>query len=105
MGSRLVLNMSDADIQALHKNSAATAVLAALAHYGAIVGDTAGGYKGGIFWLMATTALDYDVYGDADPIAAFGTKEGWGPSLDFASGVDWTKLEVANDCVSAQTCL
>jgi hypothetical protein len=104
MGARLVLAMADADIDALHKSSAATAVLKALAHYGAIVGDTAGGYKGGIFWPMATTALDYAVYGDPDPIAAFGAQEGWGSSLDFASGVDWTKLEVMNDCVSAQTC-
>jgi hypothetical protein len=105
MGARVVLNMSDADIQALHKSSAATAVLEALAHYGAVVGDTAGGYKGGIFWLMATTALDYDVYGDVDPIAAVGVQQGWGSSLDFATGVDWTKLEVMSDCVSAQTCL
>ena len=105
MGARIVLGMTDAEITALGKNSAATAVLMALAHYGAIVGDTAQGYKGGIFWPMATTTLDYEVYGDPDPVTALGQKEGWGANLDFATGVDWTKLEVVDDCVSAQTCL
>jgi hypothetical protein len=105
MGARLVLDMTDADIQALGMSSAATAVLMALAHYGAIVGDTANGYMGGIFWPMAATSIDYNVYGDPDPIVAFGAQEGWGMYLDYASGVDWTRLEVVNDCVSAQTCL
>jgi hypothetical protein len=95
MGARLRLNMSRAQIAALHLPRWKTAILLALARYGGYVGDTGGD---GIGFMFESSTM-YTSLGRPDPLVAVARAAGI-PSnggryvFDVGSGVDWSRLQV-----------
>jgi len=92
LGARFMLEMSDAQIQALSVPAWKKTILAALAHYGGYVGDTGG--PG--FAIEFESPLTYTALGLPDPLVAFAAANGrptWEGeyTLDIARGVDWSK--------------
>ncbi len=98
LGQVYMLNMTDAEIDALGKSPAATAILRALAHYGFMDSDESA-YDVG---LMATSpTFERTSVGATDPIVAWAQAQGLpsdgngGYTLDYGSEIDWaTKLVV-----------
>ncbi|MHB1846695.1 MAG: hypothetical protein ACYCWW_17885, partial [Deltaproteobacteria bacterium] len=108
VGQRYMLNMTDAEILALGKDPASTAILMAMAHYGIIQGDENGNYAGSI---SVVPGFAYTVLGGTDPMAAYASTYGLaadgrgGFTLDYGSGVDWAnKLVLLDPCGSAGMC-
>jgi hypothetical protein len=92
MGARFMLEMSDAQIQALAVPAWKKTILTALAHYGGYVGDTGGSGFGLEFESSAT----YTALGLPDPLVAFASANNlpkWDGEYVFnlASGVEWAK--------------
>ena len=93
-----MLDMTDAEIDALGKSPAGTAVLEAMAHYGIMQGDdNAWG-----FWLNAVIpSVSRTSVGGTDPILAWAKAQGLpadgngGYTLDYGSGIDWAAHLVA----------
>ena len=92
LGTRLMLEMSDAQIAALPVPSWKKTILTALAHYGGYIGDTGGPGFGLEFESSAT----YTALGLPDPLVAFAAQNNlptWEGAYVFnmASGADWAK--------------
>jgi hypothetical protein len=92
LGTRFMLAMSDAQIQALAVPAWKKTILTALAHYGGYVGDTGG--PG--FAFMFESSTTYTALGLPDPLGAFAALNGlptWNGEYVFnmAGGVEWTK--------------
>ncbi|MEA2448516.1 MAG: hypothetical protein QOG63_448 [Thermoleophilaceae bacterium] len=113
LGARFVLDMSDAEIDALGVPPWKRAILTAMAHYGMFVGDTTGASWGiqvesdatytslGRKPLFETFARDNGFYEDRWPAA--GNRTVW--VGDLAPDVDWQgKLRVVGECVSRGSC-
>jgi hypothetical protein len=107
MGSRFVLDMSEAEIDALAVPAWKKTILRAMATYGMIVGDAIGGAAWG---LQFESGSSYTSFGREDPIAAFGRKAGiseWNGMYVFNvhDGVDWSRgLRLVQPCVSSGSC-
>lgn len=107
MGSRFVLQMSDAEISALAVPSWKKTILTALAHYGMFVGDAFGGESWGLEFESGAT---YTSFGAEDKLAAFARREGvptWRGQyvFDLNSGINWqSKLRVIASCYTERTC-
>lgn len=107
MGSRFVLQMSDAEISALAVPSWKKTILTAMAHYGMFVGDAFGGESWGLEFESGAT---YTSFGAEDKLAAFARREGvptWRGQyvFDLNSGIDWQgKLRVVAPCYTERTC-
>ncbi|HWH10009.1 MAG TPA: hypothetical protein VG165_02695 [Solirubrobacteraceae bacterium] len=106
MGTRLQLNMTDAQISALAVPAWKKTILTAMAHYGLIMGDT-----GSSWGIKEESGRVYTAYGAPDQWAAWAqTQPGvtsWNgiSYFDLAGGVDWqSKLRVIAPCVSQATC-
>jgi hypothetical protein len=105
MGQHFYLNMTDAQIAALSVPQWKQTILTALAHYGAFVGDT-----GGSSWrFKVESGTSYTSFGKADPWVQLGQSLGLPQYkgdyvFDVKSGVDWSKLAVADPCVARGTC-
>jgi hypothetical protein len=92
LGTRFMLAMSDAQIQALSVPSWKKTILTALAHYGGYVGDTGG--PG--FAFMFESSSTYTALGMSDPLASFAASQGvpkWNGDYVFnmAAGVEWAR--------------
>ena len=92
LGARLMLEMSDPQIQALSVPAWKKTILTALAHYGGYVGDTGG--PG--FATEFESPLTYTALGLPDPLVAFAAANNlptWQGeyTFDIASGVEWAK--------------
>jgi hypothetical protein len=107
MGSRFVLQMSEAEIAALAVPSWKKTILTAMAKYGMYVGDAFGGESWGLQFESGAT---YTSFGAEDPLASFARREGvptWHGQyvFDINSGVDWrSKLRVVAPCYTERTC-
>jgi hypothetical protein len=107
MGSRLQLNMTDAQIAALNVAAWRKPLLLAMAHYGMYVIDT-----GGTWGVVQESALSSTSFGAADPWTSFATTHGanwWAPdarwAMNIRDGIDWaSKLRVIDPCVAQRTC-
>jgi hypothetical protein len=92
LGARFMLEMSDAQIQALAVPAWKKTILSALAQYGGYVGDTGG--PG--FAVEFESSLTYTALGLPDPLVAFAAANNlpaWegAYTFDIASGVDWAR--------------
>jgi hypothetical protein len=92
LGTRFMLAMSDAQIQALAVPAWKKTILTALAHYGGYVGDTGG--PG--FTFMFESSTSYTALGLPDPLEEFAKANNlptWEGKYIFnvASGVEWEK--------------
>jgi hypothetical protein len=92
LGTRFMLDMSEAQIQALAVPTWKKAILTALAQYGGYVGDTGG--PG--FAFMFESSTTYTALGLPDPLMEFGRQSAlptWEGRYIFnvASGVEWEK--------------
>ncbi|GAC1351054.1 MAG: hypothetical protein NVS3B20_00270 [Polyangiales bacterium] len=124
-GSRLWLDLTDAQVDALNIDPIARPVLKALHHYGAFIIDTGGcssypcptGQGSGIRFNGPGQTAQYYSYGNSDPTYSYGRNHGWthagstGGSIDrylysAPSGiVDWAShIHVLDPCVTTQTC-
>ena len=116
MGSRLWLEMTEAEIDALRVAPFRATILKALAKYGAYFGDT-----GSSFWFNWQTeaGTQYTDVGAADRWLQFATANGWTwydpdktwvGSWDLnADGIDWmskvwSRLRVIDPCVTEGNC-
>ena len=107
MGSRFVLDMSDAEIDALRVPAWKKAILRAMSSYGMIVGDAIGS---GAWGLQFESGSSYTSFGRPDPFASFARQAGVGTwegmyAFNVQDGVDWeSKLRLVAPCVSSGTC-
>ena len=107
-GSRVFLDMSDAEIDALGAPPWKKAIFRALAHFGAFVGDTGGSPWG----VEIESGSTYTSVGLRDPWDAWGRRQGGAGGPDGTTlvpindaGVDWrSRLRVADPCVTRRTC-
>jgi hypothetical protein len=105
LGQHFYLNMTDAEIAALAVPAWKKAILTAMAHYGMFVGDT-----GGDSWrVKIQSGTSYTSFGRQDPWVRLGraagaTEYGGDYVFDLESGVDWSKLAVADPCNSRGSC-
>jgi hypothetical protein len=107
-GSRVFLDMSSAEIDALNTPQWKKAIFHALASYGAFVGDTGGSPWG----FEIESGSTYTSFGQANPWDAWAKQQPgagqWnGKTLVPVSddGVDWrSRLRVADPCVTQKTC-
>ena len=109
MGQHFFLDMTEAQIDAMNVPEWRKTILRAMADYGMFVGDT-----GGNTWrLKIESGTSVTSFGGEDPWARLGRKfnvPSWQESgktmysFDTAAGVDWSKLKVADPCVSRGTC-
>jgi len=98
VGQVYMLNMTDAEIDALGKSPAATAILKALAHYGFMDSDESA-YAVGL--LATSPTYERTSLGATDPIVAWAKAQGLpsdgngGYTLDYGTDIDWaSKLVV-----------
>jgi hypothetical protein len=96
LGQVYMLDMTDAEIDALGKSPAGTAVLKAMAHYGIVDGDE---NAWGFLLNAVTPSFSRTSVGGTDPIVAWAQAQGLpsdgsgGYTIDYGSGIDWaTKL-------------
>ena len=96
LGQVYMLDMTDAEIDALGKSPSGTAVLKAMAHYGIMDGDE---NAWGFLLNAVTPSFSRTSVGGVDPIVAWAQAQGLpsdgngGYALDYGSGIDWaTKL-------------
>ena len=122
MGSRLQLDMSRAEIDALPVPEWKKVLLRAMATYGMFFGDTGSSFS---FSFQTEAGAQYTVSGRPDQWLAVARKYGWAyddgsdPSYPFANytgsmrndddGIEWTqrvwsRLRVVAPCVSDGTC-
>jgi hypothetical protein len=93
-----MLNMTDAEVDALGKSPAGTAILKAMAHYGIVDGDE---NAWGLLLNAVTPSVSRTSVGGADPIVAWAKAQGLpgdgsgGYTLDYGSGIDWAARLVA----------
>jgi len=110
MGQHFVLDMSDAEIDALNAPTWQKAILRAMAHYGLYVGDTGGGF------FKLESGASYTSFGLQDPWMKLGRDLGvqsWNSSstgttkylFDMRNTVDWaSRMKVVDPCVAQGTC-
>jgi hypothetical protein len=96
MGARFFINYSTAEVEALAIPRYRKTIIHALREFGAIVGD-AGGSPIDLQPLSGTT---YTALGLADPFRTYMTSQGVTGSVDWRTGVDWSRLRVAAASVS-----
>jgi hypothetical protein len=96
LGQVYMLDMTDAEIHALGKSPAGTAILEAMAHYGIVDGDE---NAWGFLLNAVTPSVSRTSVGGTDPIVAWAQAQGLpsdgsgGYTIDYGSGIDWaTKL-------------
>ena len=105
LGQHFYLDMTDAQIAALQVPQWKRTILTAMAHYGMFVGDT-----GGDSWrLKVQSGTSHTSFGFGDPWVRLGRALGADPyqgDYVFAleGGVDWSRLAVADPCVSKGSC-
>lgn len=98
LGQVYMLAMSDAEIDALGKSLAGTAILKAMAHYGIMDGDE---NAWGFLLNAVTPSFSRTSVGDTDPIVAWAEAQGLpsdgsgGYTIDYGSGIDWATKIVA----------
>ncbi len=108
MGEHFVLDMTDAEINALPTAEWRKTILRAMAHYGLYVGDTGGGF------LKVQSGQSWTSFGKADPWKQLGQDLGvptWSDSkgtfrlFDLRTTVDWrSQMKVVDPCVGMGTC-
>jgi hypothetical protein len=105
MGQHFVLGMSEQEIDALSVPDWQKTILRAMARYGMFVGDTGGNSWG----FQFESSASYTSFGHLDPWKRLG--EAWGmPTwhgatvVSMREGIDWSRLEVVDACVSRGTC-
>jgi hypothetical protein len=107
MGTRIMLDMSQAEIDALPFPSWKKTILTALREYGAIMGDT------GSNWVFAEeSGASRTSFGHEDPWERYAKDNGvpyYAPDdvyvFNLREGVDWqSRLRVVDPCVSQGTC-
>jgi hypothetical protein len=110
MGQHFYLDMTEAEINAMNVPGWKKTSLRAMSEYGMFVGDT-----GGTTWgLRVESGSSVTSFGQEDPWVRLGRKFGvpsWVSSdgktkysFDTAAGVDWSRLKVADPCVSRGAC-
>ena len=106
MGSRLQLNMSAAQIDALAVPAWKKTILKAMATYGMYFGDTGGGAWG----IQAESGSTYTSFGKEDAMVTFARNNGV-PTyngnyvFNIRDGVDWAKyLRLIPPCTTQGTC-
>lgn len=108
MGARFVLDMTDAEIDALGVPRWKRAILRAVARYGMYVGDT-----GGTTWsIKEESGASYTSLGEEDRWVQFAKRAGvpyFGPDatwvFDVQSDVDWAeRLRVVQPCEARGAC-
>lgn len=103
-GQRFQLRMTDSQVNRLPIPAYRKIILKAMIHYGFYITDT-----GGSPWDLAfEPALDYTSFGYANPIVKYlqdaGLTRASTYTLSFNGGVDWSKLQVVNDCYTQRSC-
>jgi hypothetical protein len=108
MGEHFVLDMTDAEINALPTAAWRKTILRAMAHYGLYVGDTGGGF------LKLQSGASWTSFGRADPWSKLGKRLGvptWSEggktfhSFDLRTTVNWkSRMQVVSPCVAQGTC-
>jgi hypothetical protein len=107
MGARFVLDMSDAEIDALRAPAWKKTILRAMSSYGMIVGDAIGS---GSWGLQFESGSSYTSFGRQDPFAALARRAGVGTwegmyVFNVHDGVDWeSRLRLVAPCVSSADC-
>jgi hypothetical protein len=107
LGARLRLDMTDAQIDALAAPAWKKTILKALAHYGAIVGDTGAYGQKFSFGLQFESGTTYTAMGYPDKMAQWAAKNGFTsrPSyMSLGNVVDWNRMRVLHPCVSQGSC-
>jgi hypothetical protein len=116
MGTRLQLNMTEAEIEALPVPAWKKIVLRAMVEYGMIMTDTGTPH---LFAIEQEGGNQYQSLGYPDPWLDFARRNGWflySPDQNYvgsmrldADGVDWRKvwsrLRVIDPCFSQGTCM
>lgn len=98
LGQVYMLAMTDAEIDALGKSPAGTAILKAMAHYGIVDGDE---NAWGFLLNAVTPSFSRTSVGGTDPIVAWALAQGLpsdgsgGYTIDYGSGIDWASKLVA----------
>jgi len=107
MGTRLKLDMTDAEINSLSVPAWKKTIFRAMANYGLIFGDTGSGS-----WaIQAESGSTYTSFGKEDALKTYGEKVGvptyeGKPVFNIKDGVDWSsRLKVVDPCVSQRTCV
>ena len=108
MGEHFVLDMTDAEINALPTAAWRKTILRAMAHYGLYVGDTGGGF------LKLQSGASWTSFGRTDPWRKLGNKldvPTWSEggrtfhAFDLRSTIDWrSRMEIVDPCVAQGTC-
>ena len=107
MGSRFVLDMSEAEIEALALPGWKKTILKAIASHGMIVGD---GIGSGSWGLQFESGSTYTSFGQPDRVAEFARRAGVGTwngmwVFNVNTGVNWTsRLRLVHPCVSSNSC-
>jgi hypothetical protein len=109
MGSRLQLDYTPAEIEALHLPPWQRTLLLAMSEYGMFIGDTG---STSLFSIERESGLQYSSTGHRDPWLwlarhqhiSYSRAEGGVYIADLAAGVDWSRLRVIAPCVSSNTC-
>lgn len=107
LGSRIWLDMSPGQIDALGLNPIRTTLMKALAEYGAYIVDT-----GGTWGFVTESGLASTSFGAPDPwleVSRLGGGRYWAPdrryAVDIRSGIDWARhLRVLDPCAAKGTC-
>ena len=105
MGTRLQLQMTAAEIDALPVPDWKKTILRAMAGYGMFIGDTGGGSWG----IALESGATYTSFGHPDPLLAFAQTNAWTPYqdryvADLHDDIDWTRLRVIDPCTTQRTC-
>ena len=108
MGTRFILDMTDAEIGALSVPAWKKTILRAMAQYGMYVGDTGTGSWG----LQFESGATYESFGMEDEMVTFARSAGVPLSsysgdyvFNLRDGVDWqNRLKVVDPCVAQRTC-
>ncbi len=109
MGSRLQLDYTTAEIEALRVPAWKKAILRAMSEYGMFIGDTG---ATSLFSIERESGLQYRSTGHRDRWAwlarhrhfRYYSGEGGVYIGDLAAGIDWSRLRVIAPCVSSDTC-
>jgi hypothetical protein len=108
MGEHFVLDMSDAEINALPAAEWRKTILRAMARYGLYVGDTGGGMfklQSGASWTSFGYADPWKKLGRMLGVPAIGHGSRTVRRFDLRSTVDWrSRLKVVNPCVAQGSC-
>lgn len=99
-GTRLQLDMTDSQVDAMNVSPPVKIIMKAMIHYGLIVTDT-GGSSVALQW---EPALDYTSFGTANPLMTYLASQGFSDPATISMGLPWSDFQVVSVCYTRGTC-